>query len=592
MIQPSSFYAEKITQYEIAGMGMKRKISLYAILRFIGFGSLLLSLYFYFRMHEPVFLAYGIGFLLVFFWLIRISLDLREKNQLNEKLLFINHNEAGVAENRLSRFDNGGAFGQGASYTEDLDIFGEGSLYHLLNRTTTSHGSAQLSALLKDPFLTTALIRAYQEAIKTLSPQADKRQLLTAHGLLGREENGNLHSLTEWLNTPGRLDRLVWLRVARIALPVFNLAGLWYFLYSDRLFPLLAGIAASSLLTVFFMKYINRQHKRVSKKQEILNQYASIIEVFSTVGTGASEKLTQLSQTIRNAKEAIRALSRLTSFLDQRGNLLVASLFNMFFLYDLQCLFSLEKWKGRFRTDFPQWIAAIAEIETLNSLSTYAFNNPGYAYPFLREGKPGMEAAQMAHPLIPEKERTPNDFSIGKDNRLQVITGSNMSGKTTFLRTVGINLLLARCGAPVCAAHFSITPMAILTSIRINDSLREHTSYFMAELNRLAKLVRTLETGKPALALVDEILRGTNSEDKTYGSAQFIRRLLRHNCVALFATHDLSLGTLEKEYPGVVSNYCFESVIRDNELFFDYKLKSGIAKNRNASFLMNRMDII
>jgi DNA mismatch repair ATPase MutS len=185
-----------------------------------------------------------------------------------------------------------------------------------------------------------------------------------------------------------------------------------------------------------------------------------------------------------------------------------------------------------------------------------------------------------------------NDFSIGRQERLIRVTGSNMSGKTTVLRTIGVNLLLAQCGAPVCATSFNWTPMQVLTSLRISDSLQEQTSYFMAELKKLQRIVLRLRTGEPALVLIDEILRGTNSEDKTYGSEHFARKLTGYHCLSLFATHDLTLGQLEQEYPGVIANYCFESVIEGDDLHFNYRLQQGIARNRNASFLMKKMDII
>jgi DNA mismatch repair ATPase MutS len=201
-------------------------------------------------------------------------------------------------------------------------------------------------------------------------------------------------------------------------------------------------------------------------------------------------------------------------------------------------------------------------------------------------------ATQLSHPLIPAKQRVPNDFTIGNKEKLILVTGSNMSGKTTFLRTTGVNLLLAQCGAPVCAAAFSFTPMQLLTSLRVSDSLQEQTSYFMAELKKLQQIIHSLQDGGPALVLIDEILRGTNSEDKTYGSEQFIRKLLLYPCLSLFATHDLSLGKMEEEKAGLISNYCFESIIEDDELHFNYKLQQGVARNRNASFLMKKMEII
>jgi DNA mismatch repair ATPase MutS len=286
-------------------------------------------------------------------------------------------------------------------------------------------------------------------------------------------------------------------------------------------------------------------------------------------------------------------LSRLTSFFDQRLNMLVNTCLNGLILYNMQCMIALEKWKAVNKSFFPGWIDAVGSIERLNSLATFAFNNPDYVYPTPVDGsRPFVEAQAMAHPLISAQERIANDLNAGRKEKLILVTGSNMSGKTTFLRTLGVNLLLAQCGAPVCAGSFSFTPMQLLTSLRVSDSLQEHTSYFMAELIKLQKIIHQLRTGLPALVLIDEILRGTNSEDKTYGSEQFIRRLIAYPCLSLFATHDLSLGQMEQEMPDAVSNYCFESTIEGGNLHFDYKLQRGIARNRNASFLMKKMEII
>ena len=338
---------------------------------------------------------------------------------------------------------------------------------------------------------------------------------------------------------------------------------------------------------------MHRQHQLIGQKQTILQQYADILAVFSGVETGGSPQLEALRGQAREAHGAIRRLSRLTSFFDSRLNLLVFIFLNSLAFYELQCLVALERWKARYRAKFPGWIGAVGEIDALNSLATFAFNHPGYVYPAPTEDQNlYILAKQLAHPLIPPDRRVANDVEIGAQAQLILVTGSNMSGKTTFLRTVGVNLLLAQCGAPVCAADFSFTPMQLLTSLRISDSLQEQTSYFMAELKKLKEIVGLLETGSPTLVLIDEILRGTNSEDKTYGSEHFARKLLGYRCLALFATHDLALGALETQLPGRVANYCFESVIEYGDLQFDYRLQRGIARNKNASFLMKKMGII
>jgi DNA mismatch repair ATPase MutS len=203
-----------------------------------------------------------------------------------------------------------------------------------------------------------------------------------------------------------------------------------------------------------------------------------------------------------------------------------------------------------------------------------------------------IQAMNLSHPLISKGKRIANNISIGALNKVLLITGSNMSGKTTFLRTIGVNLVLAQSGLSVPASHFSFSPMQIFSSIRISDSLQESTSYFMAELKKLSAIKMGVKNNPASLVLIDEILRGTNSEDKYFGSAQFVKEMLALNCITLFATHDLKLSELEMEYPNIVVNYCFESIIENNELSFSYKIQRGVAKNRNASFLMKKMGII
>ncbi len=531
-----------------------------------------------------------------------------------EKLAWINTNELGQLRNELNGFPDGSGFLDSDNYLDDLDIFGKRSIFHVLNRTTTSHGTRTLTALLRNSLLSVDVIKGQQQAIHVLAPQSSLRQLLTAKGLLAGEKEGNLDNIQSWLETEPLLYHRKGLRVIITLLTVFNLFSLFYYLSSNNYTLLLAGVLVSWLLTASFTKRIDLEHEHIARKQNILDQYAAILTVFNTVETTGSPLLQLLQSRTDSAHKAIRRLSKLSAFFDQRINVLVKTFLNAFCSYDLRCLIALERWKINNKRAFPGWIEAVGNVECLNSLATFAFNNPDYVYPVavaaaeksapastgaatsgsLPAPTPGLfiEATGLSHPLIPVDSRVANDFTIGRSERLILVTGSNMSGKTTFLRTLGVNLLLAQCGLPVCAGSFSFTPMYLLTSLRISDSLQEQTSYFMAELKKLRSIVHRLQTGEPALVLIDEILRGTNSEDKTFGSEQFIRKLLLYNCLSLFATHDLSLGQLEQELPGAISNYCFESVIEDNSLHFNYQLQRGIARNRNASFLMKKMEII
>jgi DNA mismatch repair ATPase MutS len=615
MSSPQSFYRDRVREYQSGLQTVQKRITGIALLRLAFFIGLAIALYYLISHFSFPVLFISILLAGAFAALIAISLRLKDRRALLEKLLFVNTNEAAVLANELNGFDNGQAFLSPEGYLDDLDIFGKRSLFHLLNRTTTSHGKDRLSGLLRNPLRSEEDIKQYQDAIRQLTGQTATRQLLTAQGLLHSEEAGNLHSLSGWLGTPARFLTKRWLLILRWIVIVYNIGSFLFYLSTDNYAPLLVGIAVAWAITGSFAAYINQQHVQIGKKQVILAQYATILNIFNAADAGNASLLQQLQSRTGKAHQAIRKLSQLSSFFDQRMNILVNIFLNSFFLFDLQCMIALERWKEAHNEDFPDWIGMVGSIESLNSLATFAFNNPEYTYPvpvpqtspsapLPKEGSIQspvstlhrfnllLETQQMAHPLIPAAERIPNDFSTGHSDRLILVTGSNMSGKTTFLRTIGVNLLLAQCGAPVCAASFTFTPMQILTSLRVSDSLQEHTSYFMAELKKLQLIIRNLQSGLPSLVLIDEILRGTNSEDKTHGSEKFILRLLQYDCLSLFATHDLSLGQLAGEKPGVISNYCFESIIEHGELHFNYKLQTGVASNRNASFLMEKMEII
>ena len=587
-----SFYIQQVNTYSGKLQEIQGRVLMVAILRLFAFISAGITLYLYIKNSQSWFAVITLVSIFAFILLVNWSFRLNDKKALVQKLLFINKNEKNILNEQLNKFGNGEHYLSDEGFANDIDIFGEASLYHLLNRTTTSHGSSQLAALLQSPLLHKQDIANYQEGIRILSQQTLLRQQLTAYGLMHGEKEGTLHDIGTWLNTPNKLHAAGWVKIMRWILPVCNIAALLFYWSTDNYIPLGLTVTASWICIAIFAKYTSHQHSLLGKKQAILDQYASILKEFSTVRQGSSMLLKSLQSDSSNACSAINKLSQLSGLLDQRMNLVVNIFLNSLLAYDLHCLFALEKWKSVNKQFFEQWIHCVGSIETLNSLATFAYNYPDYCYPAVRDQGLILECTSLAHPLIPAEERIANDLELGRSGKLALVTGSNMSGKTTFLRTVGINLLLAQCGAPVCATHFSFTPMQLLTAIRISDSLQLHTSYFMAELKRLKKIVEHLQTGKPALVLVDEILRGTNSDDKSHGSEEFIKKIISFNCLTLFATHDLSLSALQNDFPGVVTNYCFESTIVDAELSFDYKLQPGIAKNKNASFLMKKMEII
>jgi hypothetical protein len=592
-MEPQSFYKQQIDHYTQALARVQRSVTTVAFGRLIGFVLFALAVWQWIKTDATNWMIASVILLLIFIVLVRIALRLKDQKALLEKLLFINNNEQGMLEHRLNQFPNGQEFASNDDHSGDLDIFGLNSIYHLLNRTTTWHGSQQLASQLRQPLLDKQSIEAHQQAVQQLSGQKELRQLITAHGLLHEEKEGNLYEIMTWLQHPAVLHNQKWVGIVRWLLPLYNIGALFFYLATDNYLPLAGGVLISWLVIGSFIKRINDQHILLGKKQSILGQYATILAHFSNINTGAATLLQQEKQLAQEAHAAIKKLSSLSGMFDQRLNMLVTIFLNSLFMYDIHCLWALEDWKKQNSSRFNLWIHSVGTIETLNSLATFAFNNPQFHYPTVNTSGLTISATQLAHPLIPAHERVANDCAFGVNEQLILVTGSNMSGKTTFLRTLGVNLILSQCGAPVCATAFSFTPMTIRTSIRVSDSLQEHTSYFMAELKRLQQIVHYLQQNEaPVLILIDEILRGTNSEDKTHGSEMFIKKLLQYRCLTLFATHDLALSRLEEELQGRLSNYCFESVIRNGELIFDYKLQQGVAKNRNASFLMQKMEII
>ena len=276
--------------------------------------------------------------------------------------------------------------------------------------------------------------------------------------------------------------------------------------------------------------------------------------------------------------------------LEHRNNLLIGLLGNGVLLWDLWAAKRTEAWITSHGVSVRQWFEVIAEMDAACSLGNFAFNHPSFTYPeILNSGETILEVTDLAHPLLREEDRVPNDFSIGK-GMFYIITGANMAGKSTFLRSLTLSMVMARCGLPVCATSMRYRPLPLITSMRTEDSLARNESYFFAELKRLKQLVDALEGG-PHFVLLDEILKGTNSKDKARGSRLLLERLVNSGATGLIATHDLSLCQAA-EVLEQVQNFYFDAEIRKGELYFDYTLRPGVCSNMNASFLLRKMGII
>ncbi|CAL1520782.1 MutS-related protein [Chitinophaga sp. MM2321] len=534
----------------------------------------------------------GVALIAFIYLLVRYQKS-ENKLQLLKTLLNLNEKELQQATTWKPAFEDGSEFiNDQHDFSSDLDVFGPASIFQFVNRTGTLSGKNRLAAMFRNPMQEVTAINHTQEALKVLAPEVEFRQLLTANAMLAKEEESDRKEINLWLDMPFHFLHNKLMNVAIWLCPLLVLATLVFYILKGHYYPFIGVIIINWLLLGSIQKKVMAQYSLMSHKEQILEKFSILLHLIRTGSFGQSVLLRQQQETAREADVALHQLSRIGAAFDQRLNLLVGILLNSVMLYDLRCILRLERWKVRHKEGANRWFEVIEQLEVWNSFATFAFNHPQYTYPQPQEAVMALEATALGHPLIPTGESVKNDGTIGSQASFLIITGSNMSGKSTFLRSVGSNLLLAMCGAPVCAESFVFSPVRLMTSMRIKDSIASHTSYFQAELLRLQHIIQQLKTGERVFILLDEILKGTNSEDKLSGSRSLIERFLQYNCLGMIATHDLELGHLEDAYPARIKNYCFESTIQQDHLFFDYRIREGIARNKNATFLMKQMDII
>lgn len=530
----------------------------------------------------------------IFAYLLQIHQKFIDQKSLLDQLIKINEKECAAIKTGQAQFEGGEKYDDpNHDFCSDLDLFGPRALFAFINRTSTAKGEELLASLFKQPFQEVESVLKQQEAVKILAPMIDFRQKFMANGWITEDTLQDINYLKEWADAPmAFLDSTFW-KITRILLPAISLVALVYFMITLVYAPLLLMMLINFALLGIKGKYVGTEHTAIGKRQNILKMYVSLLNLSSQQDFGKSTTLLGVKKTAEEAESAFQKLSSIIKFFDQRLNIFVGLGLNLLILFDVQCLFALEAWKKKHKKGLGTWLDSVATLDSLISLATFYYNNPEFCFPQLEKSDVlKIESIALGHPLIAADTRICNDTSLGKPHHIYVVTGSNMAGKSTYLRSVAINLLLAQIGAPVCATTFKCSMMDIMTSMRVQDSISQHTSYFQAELLRLQHIIKTLKDKKPTFIILDEILKGTNSEDKLLGSQLLVRHFLEFNCLAMVATHDLELGNMEMELPNKIENLCFESVIENDELSFDYKLNKGIAKNKNATFLMRKMEII
>lgn len=539
----------------------------------------------------PGALAILFGIVAFGFFVVRHE-QIKEAQLHHQQLGLLNEQEADAINGRFHHFENGADFIHPQHpYGVDLDIFGDYSLFQFLNRTTTVLGRERLAEFLAAPTDQKTIVER-QKAVRELTPQLDWRQALQAYGRATAEEKAYLAQLKQWLEAPTLVQGNRLYQIAMYLAPLPGIGGIVLgALYFPAIWPYLLWVPAILVLQQT-VKKVNEIHRQTGQAAQILKNYARLIfwlEQPAFQSPLLQQLQTRLKSQDRSASQHLNRLAYLISQLNVRYNFFAVFL-NLWGLWDLHWVYRLERWRNAQARQLPEWFATLAELEALSSLANLAHNRPDWTFPEINPLAP-IEMQQAGHPLLLPQKRVDNDLLMPASAHIKLITGSNMAGKSTFLRTVGVNMILAMAGSVVCAKVLRMPLLKVYTSMRTQDALQESTSSFFAELKRLKTVIKAVESKEQVFFLLDEILKGTNSRDRHTGAKALIWQLIRNGGAGLIATHDLELASLEAQSKGAVENLCMEVAIQNGKLHFDYQLKKGVTESFNASILMQQMGI-
>jgi DNA mismatch repair ATPase MutS len=382
----------------------------------------------------------------------------------------------------------------------------------------------------------------------------------------------------QWLPLGFALITGLLIGLAAFNLITADLVGYWLFV----------GLGISGL----YLKKINILASNTDKVKDTFRQYASLLDLIENE-TFSSELLVQKQKKIQSenkkASTIFKEFSKALDALDNRNNLIGAIFGNGYFLSDIRNSYTIEQWIKQYSNKVSDWFEVVSFFDAYNSFANFAFNHQSFVFPEIVTDKSVIKATDLGHPMLKKEKRVDSNLTI-ENEQFFIVTGANMAGKSTFLRTVSLHIVMANVGLPVCASNSKYNPVKLITSMRTTDSLTDDSSYFFSELTRLKFIVDAIQK-EPYFIILDEILKGTNSTDKAIGSRKFVEKLVASNTTGIIATHDLSLCEIEKELDDV-KNYYFDAEIINDELHFDYTLKEGVCKNMNASFLLKKMEIV
>ncbi|WP_157872791.1 MutS family DNA mismatch repair protein [Desulfoscipio gibsoniae] len=573
---------------------ISKQNDLYVFLRPLVFmAAVVFSLAYSFESAKPVYL-FCIGILLlIFIWMIIKHNRIKDHIRYLNSLVCINDNAMRRLEGKWLEFANTGErfVDPEHRYSLDLNIFGQGSLFQYINATTSFVGEERLAQLLNSS-AGLKEIKHRQLAIQELSLRLDWRQHFQATGMLDKPgKPGDLQKLLDWAEAKLLLTNKFTSLLLFLPIITLILAALGYLHFIPR-YIWVFTLAIQIVIVALTEKTAGQIFIKTGNTVNELRRYTALLacvepENFTTpVLKGLKRKLSRGGDV---PSRQIKQLFKIVERIGMRHSSL-HPIINIGILWDLQTVIMLENWRNSSGRSLRTWIEVLADFEALSSLAGLVHDHPDWAVPEITDSKPELNGIALGHPLIKDEMRVYNDVELSEPGTVLLITGSNMSGKSTLLRTVGINLVLAFAGASVCAGQFKCCFMDIYSSIHINDNLEKNISSFYAELQRIKLIVDAGKTGKPMIFLIDEIFKGTNSKDRILGAKAVIRSLHDLGTIGLVSTHDLELSSLEEEIP-LIKNYHFTDKITGRKITFDYRLKPGVSKSTNALALMKIIGI-
>lgn len=595
----NDFYYSNIKNTEATLASLEKQININSLLRLaviLGGAAVLFQIFQTNNVWLLLIAVFAIIFL--FSFLIRRQSRLEKTRDENLAFLRVNQNEVAIIEGKATMYADGEVYNDGKHpYVSDLDVFGPKSVFSLVNRSATADGVERLASWFLAPSSKETIVLR-QEASAELASKDNWRQQLQTKLLFNLGKQVNIKTfLGRYLSDEALQFGSSFMRAYVPVTPFLFVIGV---IVSLTVFPVWNYML---LLAIVHLLWTLSQAGRVSYFSNRIDKVGATLIAYSDAVRMIEEEsfestLNRKLQTqLKTGKEeklsgAFKALGSLVDKLDARNNMLVGSLLNMVFLWDFKQVLAIVNWKRNYEGDVLKTFDIVADFEALISLGTLKRNHSDWATPQILDNplQDRIKAVQVNHPLINKDHAVANDYSADS-HHLALITGSNMAGKSTFLRTIGVNAVMAYSGAVVCAEYLALPIYKLVSYMRIKDNLNESTSTFKAELDRMKFILELVEVAPDAFVLIDEMLRGTNSVDKYLGSRAIIKKLIAMNGMGMVATHDLQLATLEEEYSGVLKNYHFDIQVINGEMLFDYKLKNGKCTIFNASLLLKGIGI-